>query len=82
MWKLNSVRGLISLHTVSASGTGTSHKAIIQLLGEELWFLFLDLSTRGGNDYAIMEVQKFASWLGSWWGFNVALWQAEEQKAL
>lgn len=65
MWKLNSVRGLISHNTVSALGTGTSHKAIIQLLDEELWFLFLDLSTRGGNDYGIMKVQKFASWLAT-----------------
>lgn len=65
MWKLNSVRGLISLNTVSASGTGTNHKAIIQLLDEELWFLFLDLSTRGVNEYAIIEVQKFASWLAA-----------------
>lgn len=57
------MRGLISRNIVSALDPGTSHKAIIQLLDEELWFLFLDLSTGGRNDYGIMKVQKFASWL-------------------
>lgn len=57
------MKGLISHNAVNASGTGTSRKAIIELLDEELWFLFLDLSTRGGSDYGIMKVRKFASWL-------------------
>lgn len=57
------MRGLISHNTVSTLGRGINHKAIIQLLDEGLWFLFLDCSTRGGNDYGIMKVQKFASWL-------------------
>lgn len=57
------MRGLISRNTVSTLDIGTNHKAIIQLLDEELWFLFLDVSTWGGSDYGIVTGQKFASWL-------------------